>query len=90
MAMLQLIQLLMVVMMTWEWTVTIIIAQEKVYIFLLLIYIKAKYSFIILLLVQKFLKSYAEYDDLDLDPPPASPEPTLSCETLQCMITNND
>ena len=60
---------------------------EGIY-FLLLIYIKAKYSFIIL--VQKFLKSYAEYDDLDLDPPPASPEPTLSCETLQCMITNND
>ena len=34
---------------------------EGIYI-LLLIYIKAKYSFIILL-VQKFLKSYAEYDD---------------------------
>ena len=57
--------------------------------FLLLILYKAKYSFT-LLLVQKFLKSYAEYDDLDLDPPPASPEPTLSCETLQCMITKND
>ena len=89
MIMLQLAQLLMVVMMTWEWTVTTTIAQEKVYFFLLLILYKAKYSFT-LLLVQKFLKSYAEYDDLDLDPPPASPEPTLSCETLQCMITKND